>query len=436
MSDNSQTDKKAIDPEDTNLAMYPPTEKEKRKNITISSTRETPRDEDTITFTATEPHVPTPADEIRKRYEALLVDPKKFIRQIEKAADPEKVVEGLDEIAEIIPVILEKGQYALVQLVFEMFDRLCAKEAEEEIGRTQRFAVCVADGLLDSGVVNSLEEMLSSDIQEVRETGASIARSLGSAAVPALVSALETTENIAIRRSLLTLCLEFGDSAVPVLTAMLKQRKAQWFLYRNLIMLLGELGDPGAADVILPWLKHDDYRVRKEVVETITKLLGPASEKHILQALSDLSPDVVLTAMKCLGTIGSRNPSAIGYYLDMLTLQDKDTRPEADTIAAQAALNLGSVGNIKIDQTRTVEGFLIDLVSRGSNRRLFGLRKPVTNVSDGVRAAIYSALGQIGAKPSLKVLMRFNDSAKNLQQARVEAIRHIEARLSRPDEPN
>ncbi|MGW8193040.1 MAG: cyclic nucleotide-binding domain-containing protein [Desulforhopalus sp.] len=67
-----------------------------------------------------------------------------------------------------------------------------------------------------------------------------------------------------------------------------------WYGKRNLIKLLGESGGEADAEIVLPYLRHDDPRVQREAFLTIYKIGGKRRKPLLLAALEDTSESVML----------------------------------------------------------------------------------------------------------------------------------------------
>jgi HEAT repeats len=72
------------------------------------------------------------------------------------------------------------------------------------------------------------------------------------------------------RRALLSLAFRFGPDALPAIRARLSD--SHWYFVRNLCLILGEIGDPGAAGDLVGLLEHKDYRVRREAIQALGKV--------------------------------------------------------------------------------------------------------------------------------------------------------------------
>jgi len=71
----------------------------------------------------------------------------------------------------------------------------------------------------------------------------------------------------------------------------------EWFIKRNILAILGEIGDPSVLPRVIHLLSDPDDRVRIELVHTLTKF---ENEEGLFDALNDVSMEVKAEALKGL----------------------------------------------------------------------------------------------------------------------------------------
>ncbi len=96
---------------------------------------------------------------------------------------------------------------------------------------------------------------------------------LGVDLVPALITRLRLEDNLSRRRRLLEMVVTIGPTAVPLIRPMLDDER--WFVVRNGILLLRQIGDPELAERALGFLAHRDARVVAEAVKTLALVRDP-----------------------------------------------------------------------------------------------------------------------------------------------------------------
>ena len=132
-----------------------------------------------------------------------------------------------------------------------------------------------------------------------------------------------------------------GPSVVPTLVEWLEDPR--WFLVRNVVHILGKIGDEAAFDPVVTLLGHSHGRVRIEAVRALA-LIGPArAATPILPLSRDADPEVRLEAVRALGAL--RRDEAVPVLRDVAAgaagVADVPLRREA----VEALAAIGSAGS-------------------------------------------------------------------------------------------
>ncbi len=114
------------------------------------------------------------------------------------------------------------------------------------------------------------------------------------------------------------------------------QEKA-WFVVRNALNLLGDIGDAGEMQEAVPLLRHPEGRVRRAAVRALWKLGGPASEPHLLSILKETDPETQMEVLFALGQVktASSAPAVVELAED---------RRVSDRLRIKALETLGLIG--------------------------------------------------------------------------------------------
>src|SRR6266705_6544148 len=117
---------------------------------------------------------------------------------------------------------------------------------------------------------------------------------VGTAAAPPLLDALAVAESRGARRGLLAQLAKMGAEIAPFVIARLDDRR--WFVTRNLLALLEELGPPPAGFSAAPYMRHSDARVRWQAVKLLLKLPAERDEALVV-GLRDQDPRTLRLAL-------------------------------------------------------------------------------------------------------------------------------------------
>jgi hypothetical protein len=123
-----------------------------------------------------------------------------------------------------------------------------------------------------------------------------------------------------------------GEAAVPAIKSRLSDRR--WALVRNLVTILGRLGDGGALDAITSVVGHAHPQVRREAARVLPAL-GPRAVRWLLGLLTDADLDVRRAALKGLQSlVDTGNAPAIRDYLT------SPTRTVADVLVKRELITM------------------------------------------------------------------------------------------------
>ena len=117
---------------------------------------------------------------------------------------------------------------------------------------------------------------------------------VGAAAAPPLLDALAVAESRGARRGLLAQLAKMGAEIAPFVIARLDD--SRWYVTRNLLALLEELGPPPAGFSAAPYMRHTDARVRWQAVKL--QLKRPAErDEALVVGLRDQDPRTLRLAL-------------------------------------------------------------------------------------------------------------------------------------------
>ncbi len=177
----------------------------------------------------------------------------------------------------------------------------------EEQGRENRDLVFLVEKTLaeiaDHDILTRLlEEYLHNAI--LRKEAGAVLTKLGKPAAEHLLKSLEQSENKAFRMRLIHLLSTMQSAALEVLLEQLNQ-EGPWYFKRNILRLLGAVGDETCVDLLTPYLSHEDLRVQRETLHTINAIGGRHRKKMLLSALKTVPDPLKAQVVVWLGELQS-----------------------------------------------------------------------------------------------------------------------------------
>lgn len=254
-------------------------------------------------------------------------------------------------------------------LVRERGDRLC--DALSRVGNEKLFKI-LTDKHLEGSDSGSME-------------AAEILKRGGARSANYLIDRLAEEDDRGSRARLVTLLKEMGRGSSLPFTARLADTR--WFLVRNVVHILGEIGDTSVVPSLREVMKHPDARVRKELVRTLMRLSGTECEGLIIDAIADPDRGVQETAVSSLSVL--RGERSEGIILDIVKKAGPYAGVDTD-VRAEAIASAGRMGLKEAIQP------LIEILTK---KAFIGFAESAT-----LRIAAVQALGALGGDLVIETL--------------------------------
>ncbi|WLT33036.1 HEAT repeat domain-containing protein [Geothrix sp. PMB-07] len=177
-----------------------------------------------------------------------------------------------------------------------------------------------------------------------------------------------------------------GPTALPTLLESLES--PAWYLVRNALTLLSDLGAADCVPAIIPHLRNPEPRVRRTAVRALWKLGGPVAEPHLLARMKDTDVETMQEILFALGQLRSEAglPQIEELALDKRVLE---------RIRIQALDTLGHIASPKALPT------MLECIKR---KGFFG-----GGESQPIRLAAARAMAALGSPEALNALKKAVD---------------------------
>src|SRR6266700_2044332 len=139
---------------------------------------------------------------------------------------------------------------------------------------------------------------------------------VGAAAAPPLLAALAAAESRGARRGLLAQLAKMGAEIAPFVIARLDD--SRWYVTRNLLALLEELGPPPAGFSAAAYMRHADARVRWQAVKLQLKLPAERDEA-LIAGLRDQDPRTLRLALSIAVALQACPDAAVPLLVNRAT---------------------------------------------------------------------------------------------------------------------
>jgi len=277
------------------------------------------------------------------------------------------------------------GRYEEAKEIIEVL----IEEAKQERRRTdeERIACNKAiDKLRDIGIVHDLVAALRDWGREKYETIHFILLKMGEIAVVPLLEALGKESDASLRKKIISIVVSLGEVAIPEIVRRFSDEN--WYVVRNMVRILREIGTEKVVQYLNIPLKHEDSRVRKEVVYALSSIGGREAFNLISRMADDPDEEVRQGAIKYLGIM--KNKGAVPLLLKLIGKRNPFGRNNSFIISGIDAL--GEIG---------AEEAVPRLVQLLKKSTIFARSR-----NDDVRIAAATALEKIGNEQAMEALTR------------------------------
>jgi len=215
---------------------------------------------------------------------------------------------------------------------------------------------------------------------------------LGEKSAKPLINRLAGEKDTLARKLLSTTLATLENAAVPDLLKALHDHR--WYMVRNVVAILGQIGSPGIVDHLIPLLWHADLRIARESIRALARIGGDKTVEALLQLIDSGQRELYPQAIIALGII--RNPAAVPSLVRIVKRRDPFKKKTELKISAIKAL-----GRIASPEATPV------LERLAKRRRRWGRSRQAA-----LRVQAIAALAQIGnpgSRPTLEALCRDPD---------------------------
>lgn len=244
--------------------------------------------------------------------------------------------------------------------------------------------IAMGQTLVTPGVASRIAARLGSAREEERRAElVLLCQRLGHDMSLAISDALSDTTDRLARRIYLDTMVSIGAPAMVIVEEMLED--SRWFVVRNAVAILGEVGGEHAVELVMATLAHTDGRIRREALLALAKVGGEDAGMLVYGMIDDPDPEVRRAAAMAAGAL--KVERALKPLLALL-----ESEQDADVVVGvlQALGQLGDPGAVNTIEKRAVGSFFS--------------RQPLE-----VRIAAYRALQNIGTPHAKSLLVQAAD---------------------------
>lgn len=235
--------------------------------------------------------------------------------------EPGLFTEVVGIVDNVLNILMQRGDFfharRILEFYWEMTDPL--KELPGSLSDRLNEAIQKAG---DAGRIRALEPVLNAEGFDDIENFFAFLVLLEKNAVGPLADLLGHTAKVRTRRILCDALVELGKMDLD--TVMSKVEIEDWYIVRNLIYVLGKIGDPRVLDVFHRLVHHREVKIRRELIVAIEGQDDPKVFTLLLKLLEDPDGAIRIAALK---NIAKRNyKEAQGNLLNIVSQKTFEER--------------------------------------------------------------------------------------------------------------
>jgi len=260
------------------------------------------------------------------------------------------------------------------------------------------------------GLIALLDSLHPTENAPRDEEVAACVRALGPNIIRPLVDLLAVEEDRVRRARIVESVQLIGPAAENTILAALDDER--WFVVRNLVILLGDIGSERSVLSLEKMLAHQDTRVSRAAIRSLTKIGTAAAWRVLGRAIEKGSDELRLSVIQACAVPG--NDAVMPPLLDII--RSKPQIAGADTLRKKAIEAAGKIGS------RHAVRPLIDILEK---RSLFSMAEDIES-----RIAAVRALGAIGGSEAVQALERAakKDPKEDVRSEADQALAQIQQR--------
>jgi len=233
-------------------------------------------------------------------------------------------------------------RYADAEVGIDLFRRHSDAASDRNPNQRGRSAQALAS-ISSEEVQRILLAVFQHGEEAIQEQVSNVWIAMGEKSLPYLLTILKESDDRRLRRSVLALFKRMGKAILPELKREMGVSSNQWFVVRNLVLLLGELGGPEHFDDIVPMTAHQDPRVRKEAAKALANLNPALAEPIIRPMLLDRDIGLRRFAINLIGSMKSLDAlPQLTAFLEKRTIAQNE---EDELLQVEAVIALGKLGD-------------------------------------------------------------------------------------------
>lgn len=322
--------------------------------------------------------------------------------------------ESVKVVEKTMDQLLEKGDFRSSYKVIQLLEELGQTYKDKSPQRSSRLAESL-NRAGDSERIKLVSSALNKEGELDLEWAKAYLNSLNWNSIFNILNMLGELKTYPARKMVCEVLADLGKERFEMVARGLTDHR--WYVVRNVVGILGKIGDPKALPYLKDTIKHDEVKVRRETIRTLELIGGPESAQVLLLALNDPSPRLRIKAINLLGKIGEKN--VLEPLLNIV--KEKDFKKKSEEEKKAYLFSLVGIGKDQVVQD------LKKIIRKG---RWFVREKDMET-----KILTIKALGLVNTPESQNALKELSQKGKKqLREISRRALERIDRQFSKEDQ--
>ncbi len=338
----------------------------------------------------------------------------KLLQRLEKEKELTETYSAISKVLSQLAerFILNQDYGAAIEIIDTFWQHCSATHMRKP--EQQKVALESISNVASQDVLSSLADVLREGNAETITEVANIMIKFENKSVQPLIQVLKESEDMLVRKITFDALEHIGKDAIKTLINDL-ERYNPWYMYRNIISILAEIGNRSIIQSLGRFIKHQNPEVRRETVKAIARIHTPETVSLLVEGLKDRDEQVQVECCFGLGRIKdiSTAPDLLEIIKPPSSMRYK--RKYGTHVQAAAIWALGQIGDISS----------VPVIKRMLKRPFFAFNR---SSKEELRVEAARALGYLPSPESWDVLTKYSDDKNDkVRRAVYESLRMIKA---------
>jgi len=358
--------------------------------------------------------------------------PPRYAERLLQPTGEEDLSVVLKCLRRVLPQLMQEGDWVTIELIAQAAGACDPANVlmTDDTDRTGSPIDYIFEGRIEK-LVGEHECAADADRRVIE----SIFRHIGSRGIEALSSVLSQTDSRSARKAAMGALMSLGDLTGDWVNRVLDDRRSEWFVKRNALILLGSLDNEAQdPDRVRKLLRHQHARVRDEALHLLVNLKPTGAEDEVIRALEDPDEKVRWRALNALPDFAPLSEESMNFLLAVIQAELPDDAEAATRQHRKATQLIRAIGAMKLfKKPIEVEETILEHARKiGSHKRGFlnRLKKTRDPEHKALIEASLTTLANIGGTLSLSFLQNLAGGKDSIADTARKAAAVLQQRLA------